>query len=95
MSLIHVLASHVYTMYTHSMKTIIHRWGNSLAVRIPKVFAVQMGIDSGREVELSLEHDGLRIISHEHYLNALLEQVTPKNLHGEMHTGSVVGKEVW
>ncbi len=82
-------------MYTHSMKTVIRTWGNSLAVRIPKAFALQIGIDSGKEVELSLSHNGLHISSVGQELDALLTQVTPENLHGEMHTGSAIGKEVW
>ncbi|MFH0770037.1 MAG: AbrB/MazE/SpoVT family DNA-binding domain-containing protein [Candidatus Peregrinibacteria bacterium] len=77
------------------MKTVIRTWGNSLAVRIPKAFAVHMGIDSGKEVELSLESNGMRISSIEQDLNALLAHVTPENLHGEVRTGSVIGKEVW
>ncbi|MDO8649599.1 MAG: AbrB/MazE/SpoVT family DNA-binding domain-containing protein [Candidatus Peregrinibacteria bacterium] len=77
------------------MKTIIRTWGNSLAVRIPKAFAVHMGIDSGKEVELFLEPNGLRISSVEQDLNRLLEQVTPENLHGEVQTGTAVGKEIW
>ena len=90
-----VLAPDVYTMYTHPMKTVIRTWGNSLAVRIPKAFAVHMGIDAGKEVELSLERNGLHIGCVGQDLNALLEQVTPNNLHGEVQTGSAVGREVW
>lgn len=90
-----VLASNVYTMYTHGMKTTIRTWGNSLAVRIPKAFAIHMGIDSGKEVELSLAPDGLHIESLGQDLRTLLKQVTPKNLHGEVRTGSAVGKEIW
>jgi antitoxin MazE len=77
------------------MKTVIRTWGNSLAVRIPKAFAVHMGIDSGEEVELSLEPNGLHIACVGQDLHLLLEQVTPENLHGEVQTGSAVGKEVW
>ena len=82
-------------MYTYAMKTVIRTWGNSLAVRIPKAFAVHMGIDSGKEVELLLEPNGLRISSVEQDLDMLLEQVTPENLHREVQTGSAVGKELW
>ncbi len=82
-------------MYTHAMKTTIQTWGNSLAVRIPKAFAMHMGIGTGEEVELSLESDGLHIVCTGQDLDSLLEHVTPANLHGEIHAGSVVGKEVW
>ncbi len=82
-------------MYTHSMKTKIQRWGNSLGIRIPKAFAVHMGIDSGEDVELSLEQNGLHIACTSQDLSSLLKQVTPENMHGEVQTGSVTGKEVW
>lgn len=90
-----MLVFHVYTMYTHPMKTFIRTWGNSLAVRIPKTFAISMGIDSGKEVELSLASNGLHIVLPERNLHALLDRVTPENMHGEVQTGSAVGKEVW
>ena len=81
-------------MYTHSMKTTIHRWGNSLAVRIPKAFAMHLGIMSGEEVELSLTDGSLRITSLEN-LESLLAQVQEENLHGETTTGRPQGREVW
>ena len=89
------LAFDVYTMYTHPMKAVIRTWGNSLAIRIPKAFAMHLGIDSGKEVELFLEPSGLRIAPAGHDLTALLQQVTPENLHGETQTGTAVGREVW
>lgn len=82
-------------MYTHGMKTTVRTWGNSLAVRIPKAFAMHMGIDSGKEVELSLKPDGLHIVSLGQDLQTLLERVNPENLHGEVQTGYAVGEEVW
>lgn len=82
-------------MYTHGMKTVIRTWGNSLAVRIPKAFAAHMGIDSGKEVELSLERSGLHITFPGQDLDTVLKQVTPQNVHQEVQTGSATGKEVW
>ena len=77
------------------MKTIVSAWGNSLAVRIPRAFAVHMGIDAGREVELLLEPDGIRIAPIGQDLDMLLGQVTPENIHGETYSGSPAGKEIW
>ena len=82
-------------MYTPSMKTVIRTWGNSLAVRIPRAFAMHMDMHAGREVELFLESDGLRIAAADRDLEALLQCVTPENIHGETATGSVSGKEIW
>ena len=82
-------------MYTLLMRAVIRTWGNSLAVRIPKAFAVHMGIDAGKEVELFPERDGLRIEFVGQDLNLLLEQITPENLHAEAQTGSAIGQELW
>lgn len=82
-------------MYTHRMKTIIRTWGNSLAIRIPKAFALQIGIDNGKEVQISVDRDGLRIDSVHRDLDAHLACITEENLHGEIRTGSATGKEVW
>jgi antitoxin MazE len=37
------------------MKVQVQKWGNSLALRIPKSFAVETGIENGSTVEVTLE----------------------------------------
>ena len=78
------------------MKTQVQRWGNSLAVRIPKAFASQIGVGENTTVELDLV-DGALIIraSHELTLDELLAGITDDNLHGETDTGPAVGAEAW
>ncbi|MDB4978228.1 MAG: transcriptional regulator/antitoxin, MazE [Candidatus Peribacteria bacterium] len=85
----------VSTMYTRSMKTVIRSWGNSLAVRIPKAFAMHLGIEPGKEVDLSMEPDGLKIATSVQNLESLLKQVTSQNIHSETLTGDSTGREVW
>ena len=41
------------------MKTAIQRWGNSLALRIPKAFAQQANMKRGTAVSLTLEKERL------------------------------------
>jgi antitoxin MazE len=77
------------------MKTTVRLWGHSLAIRIPKTFAVHLGIVSGEEVELSMESGNLRIAPLQENLSALLEKVRPENLHDETDTGTTLGLEVW
>lgn len=84
----------VYTMYTHDMRTTVNKWGNSLAIRIPKSFAVHLGIDPGEEVELSMHDDGLHIQPPKETLDALLAKIKPDQLHSEFDMAAV-GKEVW
>ncbi len=81
-----------------NMKTRIQKWGNSLALRIPKSFAVEAGIEEDSSVELSLEKGKLIIVSSQRpkfTLKQLLSQVGKDNLHQEIQTGPPTGKEVW
>lgn len=80
------------------MKVQIQKWGNSLALRIPKSFAVESNIEQGSTVEVSLESGKIivfPIVEEEYSLDDLLEKVTEENLHGEIDTGASVGKEIW
>jgi antitoxin MazE len=80
------------------MRARVQRWGNSLALRIPKAFATETDLESGSEVELTLD-DGRLIFTPlapaSYKLEDLLARVTPENLHGEVDTGSSVGDEAW
>lgn len=80
------------------MKTKVQRWGNSLAVRIPKAFAEELGVEDNTEVDLALHDEELviRPVGRLRFsLSELLEQVTEDNLHSEVETGPAVGDEAW
>ncbi len=80
------------------MRAIIQKWGNSLAVRIPKPLAEQAHITQGSLVEIKIVDDVLQIkpVAPQQYtLAALLEGITEENLHDEVDTGEAQGKEVW
>ncbi len=80
------------------MRTHVQRWGNSLAVRIPKSFAAELQLDHDSEVDLALVDGQLAIvpvIPATYTLDELLEGVTEATLHGEVDTGAAVGQEVW
>jgi len=80
------------------MKTRIQKWGNSLAVRIPKSFADEVGLQRETPVEVSLM-DGQLVISRiskpKPDLEQLLSKITKENLHQQVDTGTAVGKEAW
>lgn len=79
------------------LQTQIQKWGNSLAIRIPKPFAVEVGLEQNSTVTVSIV-DGklvLEPVKSEYTLAELLSQVTPENLHQEVETGAAVGNEVW
>ena len=75
----------------------VTRWGNSLAVRIPKALAEQTQIEAGSEVELSVADGALTIRRRAptYRLEELLARVTPENRHDEVDWGEPQGKEAW
>jgi len=80
------------------MQTKIKKWGNSLALRIPKLFALDANLKLNKLVDLSIDKDSIiiRPIGEKEYsLRKLLKGVTKNNLHGEFDTGAPVGKEIW
>ena len=80
------------------MKTKIQKWGNSLALRIPKSFASEVGLINDAAVEISLSEGSLvitPIVKRKFTLWKLLAVVTDDNLHGEVDTGNAVGGEAW
>ncbi len=79
------------------MRGKIQKWGNSLAMRIPRSFAQGANIEDGSNVDLQLRGRRLIVVPIEPQptLKSLLAGVTADNLHGETDTGERVGGEVW
>jgi antitoxin MazE len=73
------------------------RWGNSLAVRIPKAVADEAGIREQDEMEIDVAGGIIRLRPRvlEPSLDELLAGVTPENLHGEADFGRPEGREAW
>ena len=67
------------------MKTKLSKWGNSLALRLPKQFAESRHLSEGVDLEISAERDGffVRALPEKPSLAELLQGVRPENLHGE------------
>jgi antitoxin MazE len=77
------------------MTTKIQKWGNSLAVRIPK--EVAEGFRSGVSVELTREGSALIVRpsnKKKFTLKDLVSNIKPKHLHKETNWGDVVGREL-
>jgi antitoxin MazE len=80
------------------VKARIQKWGNSLALRIPKSFAQEVGLNQDGLVELSLVNGQLIVSPLSEppvTLEDLLAGITAENIHKEVDTGPAVGKEVW
>ncbi|MFH0811748.1 MAG: AbrB/MazE/SpoVT family DNA-binding domain-containing protein [Pseudomonadota bacterium] len=80
------------------MLTKVQKWGNSLALRIPKTFALDAQIENDSVVEV-LFVDGQivvkPIITPKWTLEQLLAGVNTDNIHHETDTGFAVGNEAW
>ena len=80
------------------MEARVQKWGNSLALRIPKPIAAAAGLHADAAVEISLV-DGAIVINpikpKTLTLAELLRGITENNLPGDWDTGPAVGEEVW
>lgn len=80
------------------MKAKIQKWGNSLALRIPKSFALEVGLQEDANVELTLDAGQLHIMplpESPMTLEEMMAKVNEGNLHHEVDSGSAVGQEIW
>jgi antitoxin MazE len=80
------------------MRLRVQKWGNSLALRIPKAFAQEARVGQGTVVNLSMAKGKLVIepvAEKQVSLAQLLVGITRKNLHRESEFGGAVGREVW
>ena len=78
------------------MKAQMVKWGNSLAVRIPKPVAEQARLKEGDSLEIEAAEGRveLRRASKIPTLASLVSQITPENRYAEIATSAEVGKEV-
>lgn len=80
------------------MKTKIQKWGNSLALRIPKPYAEEAHLSEDAAVDVTVRNGKLVVVAlpdPEYTLEELVQGITPENRHGETDMGSPVGHEVW
>lgn len=80
------------------MHLTIQKWGNSLAVRIPKTVAKQVNVHKGSRMDMSLIANKIVLTARdvkEYALGSLLKKINKTNLHREVSFGKSVGKEVW
>ncbi|MEN9848318.1 MAG: hypothetical protein RL368_1058 [Pseudomonadota bacterium] len=80
------------------MQATVQKWGNSLALCLPKPFTSQINIDEHSLVEIILEGNQIiikPIRPPKINLDELLAAITPEDLHVEISTGDAVGKEIW
>jgi antitoxin MazE len=79
------------------MRTAVSKWGNSLALRLPKPLAELARLREGTSVEISID-DGALVIkpSRPRYeLAKLLAGEDKKRRHDEVDWGPPKGEEIW
>ncbi|MHB8836306.1 MAG: AbrB/MazE/SpoVT family DNA-binding domain-containing protein [Candidatus Methylomirabilia bacterium] len=80
------------------MRTRVVTWGNSLAVRIPKTYAGELGLVSEAEVDLAIDQGTIVLAPVAPYrvsLKSLLDEITDENIHREVDTSGPEGDEAW
>ncbi|MEH2432973.1 MAG: AbrB/MazE/SpoVT family DNA-binding domain-containing protein [Nostoc sp.] len=80
------------------MTAVVAKWGNSLAIRIPRAVAEQAHVTEGTAIDLSVEGNNIIITPQKrkkYTLDELLEGMTPDQFHSEFETGNAVGNEDW
>ena len=77
----------------------VAKWGNSLALRLPKHVADDLGLTTGTAMAVDVE--GGRLVAKpvgrrpRPKLADLVAAITPKNRHAAADWGAAVGNEVW
>lgn len=78
------------------MKTTAQKWGNSLAIRVPKSVALQVGLKAHDDLEILVEEGNVVLKPHlrrVYRLEDLVTRITAKNVHGELDFGGSLGRE--
>ena len=76
----------------------VQKWGNSLAVRIPKPLAEDAEVKEGSLLNLAVSEGKViatPVSKKKLSLKQLLAKVNRKTLHDEIDFGSPVGREIW
>jgi antitoxin MazE len=84
------------------MKVEFLKWGNSLALRVPKAFAQEIGASVGKAANMEVR-DGKLVVEiatprrrrRRYTLEQLVAGIRPENRHLELEWGRAVGNEVW
>jgi len=71
------------------MRAKIQKWGNSLAVRIPRPIAQDLGLRPDTDIEISIPEGkpSLLLTRREYTLEELVSRITPENRHSEVDLG--------
>ena len=79
------------------MKAVVHKWGNSLAIRIPRNISSDANVTEGSCVYVTVENGSIVLTPSikDKSLEELLKRVDGNNIHSEVSTGNNTGGEIW
>ena len=84
------------------MRVAFQKWGNSLALRVPKAFADEIGASDGKIAEMTMSNGKLVIEvlrakrrKRRYSLDNLVAGITPDNRYEEIDWGPPVANEAW
>jgi len=79
------------------MITKVQKWGNSLALRIPKTFTNETHINEGSEVDITVNGNKIiiNVLKNRYNLEDLLSNINVYNIHNEISTSTPLGNEIW
>jgi antitoxin MazE len=80
------------------MRVQVRKWGNSLALRIPRPFAEDVGVREGTVVDVSISKGRLVATPsrpRRPRLADLLNKINKANIHAEVDSERAVGREIW
>lgn len=78
--------------------TQLAKWGNSLALRIPKAVAEDAKLREGESVTVTAASEGRLVVKkarREYRLRQLVSRITARNRHNETDWGKPKGREIW
>lgn len=80
------------------MKITAQKWGNSLAIRVPKSVAVQVGLKAKDDLEIEVQAGTVVLTPHlrrVYRLDDLVKRITSRNVHDAIDFGDPKGREAW
>jgi antitoxin MazE len=89
---------YIFRIYKEvAMQTVVKKWGNSLALRLPQSLAADLKLEDGSSVSLSVEDHALvvRPARKRYKLADLLAQTPSEARRGETDWGDAKGGESW
>ena len=79
------------------MQTVVKKWGNSLALRLPQAMAADLKLEEGAAVSMTLEDHALEVrpVRKRYQLQDLLDMTPSETKRGESDWGEAKGGEEW